>query len=303
MEKSAKNTNKKFIGLSKQELALVLITMIWGTTFVTVQQGLTYAGPFCFVGVRFGLAAFFTALISLKILKDITLQEILAGGLIGCCIFFGYSLQTVGLLTIPSSKSAFIVAMYVPLVPLLQWLILKKMPSLMSWVGIFLAFAGLVLLAGPEAGIGIGYGELLTLISAVAIALEVVLISLFAGSVDIRRVTVVQLGVTSIISFIAIPVTGEEVKAFSWMLLVYAGWLGLASAFIQLMMNWAQKSVSPTRATLIYAGEPVWAGVIGRLVGERLPAQAFIGAALVVAGVIVSELRIKIKKKAKAESV
>ncbi|CAM5180711.1 hypothetical protein OURE66S_02594 [Oligella ureolytica] len=53
------------------------------------------------------------------------------------------------------------------------------------------------------------------------------------------------------------------------------------------------KHVSATRATLIYAGEPVWGGVIGRLYGERLPALAFVGAALIVLGVIVSEVRFK----------
>ena len=66
--------------------------------------------------------------------------------------------------------------------------------------------------------------------------------------------------------------------------------LGAASCIIQLTMNWAQRSVSPTRATIIYAGEPVWAGIVGRIAGERLPAIAILGAAFIVAGAIVSEL-------------
>jgi drug/metabolite transporter (DMT)-like permease len=61
-------------------------------------------------------------------------------------------------------------------------------------------------------------------------------------------------------------------------------------------MNWAQKSVSPTRATVIYAGEPVWAGVIGRIAGERLPATALLGGALVVLGILASELRLVRKR-------
>ena len=68
---------------------------------------------------------------------------------------------------------------------------------------------------------------------------------------------------------------------------------GLTSAVIQVAMNWAQQSVSPTRATLIYAGEPVWAGIVGRIAGERLPAIALVGAGLIVAAVIVSELKTK----------
>jgi drug/metabolite transporter (DMT)-like permease len=63
------------------------------------------------------------------------------------------------------------------------------------------------------------------------------------------------------------------------------------TALIQLVMNWAQRSVSPTRATLIYAGEPVWAGIIGRMAGEMLPSTALIGGLLIVAAVIASEIR------------
>ena len=61
-------------------------------------------------------------------------------------------------------------------------------------------------------------------------------------------------------------------------------------------MNWAQRSVSPTRATVIYTGEPVWAGIFGRLAGERLPLLALLGAAFIIGGVRVSELKFKKKK-------
>ncbi|TLU28846.1 EamA/RhaT family transporter, partial [Acinetobacter baumannii] len=73
--------------------------------------------------------------------------------------------------------------------------------------------------------------------------------------------------------------------------------LGLASALIQFVMNWAQRVVDPSRAAIIYAGEPVWAGIIGRIAGERLPVIALFGGALVVLGVLVSELKIKLPIK------
>ncbi|MDB0325625.1 EamA family transporter, partial [Acinetobacter baumannii] len=70
-----------------------------------------------------------------------------------------------------------------------------------------------------------------------------------------------------------------------------------ASALIQFVMNWAQRVVDPSRAAIIYAGEPVWAGIIGRIAGERLPVIALFGGALVVLGVLVSELKIKLPIK------
>jgi len=77
------------------------------------------------------------------------------------------------------------------------------------------------------------------------------------------------------------------------LLLFSALGLGAASALNQVTMNWAQRSVSPTRATVIYTGEPVWAGIFGRLAGERLPLLALVGAAFIVAGVLVSELKLR----------
>jgi len=277
---------------SKSEAVLIVITMIWGATFLTVQNALAVSGPLFFVGLRFGTAALLMGLFAAPVLRGLTWHEARAGILIGICIFLGYTLQTYGLQTIPSSKSAFITALYVPIVPLLQWFVLRRPPGLMSWLGIALAFGGLVLLAGPEGtSIGLGIGEVLTLISAIAIAAEIILIGGYAGRVDVRRVTVVQLATASLLAFGGMAPIGEPVPAMSSLLVASAVGLGIASAGIQLAMNWAQKTVSPTRATVIYAGEPVWAGIVGRLAGERLPAAALIGAALIVAGVIVSELK------------
>jgi len=301
---TAANSNTSFastLRFSKAECVLILITMVWGGTFLLVQNAMTVSGPMFFVGLRFAAAACIVALFSARSLRDITAFELKAGFFIGTAIMLGYGLQTVGLQSIPSSQSAFITALYVPFVPLLQWLVLGKRPGLMPSIGIMLAFTGLMLLSGPNgAKLNFSSGEIATVISAIAIAAEIILISNYAGRVDVRRVTVVQLGTASILAFLMIVPTQEALPEFSWLLLASAVGLGAASAAIQVAMNWAQKSVSPTRATLIYAGEPVWAGIAGRLAGERLPGIALLGAALIVAAVIVSELKTKGKQRAEA---
>lgn len=284
--------------IKPQEALLILITMFWGGTFLAVQYAVTLSDPFFFVGLRFATAALAVALISFKTLKGLTRKELFAGVAIGVAIAMGYSLQTWGLQTIPSSKSAFITAMYVPLVPLLQWLCLGRMPGLMSCIGIVLAFTGLVLLAGPGDNLlAMGPGEIITLIGAVAIAAEIILISAWAGEVDVKRVTVVQLTTASLVAFAAMVPAGERVPPMSSGLIVVALGLGIFSAIIQVTMNWAQRSVSPTRATVIYTGEPVWAGIFGRLAGERLPMLALVGAAFIIIGVLVSELKLKKRRR------
>lgn len=278
--------------IGRPELALIGVTMLWGGTFLIVHSAMTQSGPLYFVGLRFGTAALLTLPLALPVLRGLTLRELWAGLVIGLGIFVGYTLQTWGLQTISSSASAFITAAYVPLVPVLQWIILRRRPRLASWIGVALAFIGLLLVAAPEGGMALGRGEILTLISTLAIALEIIFISLWAGSVNVLRVTVVQLAVTSLLAFACMAPAGEAIPPFSWAVVIAACGLGAMTAIIQLVMNWAQRTVSPTRATLIYAGEPVWAGIIGRIAGDRLPPMALLGGVLIVAAVIVSELRL-----------
>ncbi len=277
---------------------LIFITMIWGGTFLAVHLAMQVSGPFFFVGLRFAAATLVLMLFSLRSLRGLTWYELKAGVFIGVAIMFGYGLQTVGLQTISSSQSAFITAMYVPMVPLLQWLVLGRFPGVMAWIGVLLAFTGLMLLAAPSSSdMTLSLGEILTLIGTLGMAAEIILIGAYAGKVNVKRVTVVQLATASLASFLMMVPTGESVPPYSNYLLYSAIGLGMASAIIQVTMNWAQRSVSPTRATVIYAGEPVWAGLVGRMAGERLPGVALLGCALIVLGVLVSELRIRRKSK------
>ncbi len=284
-----------------EESTLIFITMIWGATFLIIRYALEETGPLFFVGLRFAGATLVMLPLTLPVLRGFTRQELLAGSAIGVSIFAGYALQTCGLQSISASKSAFITAFYVPLVPLLQWGVMRQAPGRMAWFGIALAFPGLVLLSGSDgvsAGLaaGTGRGEILTALGALAIAAEIILIGLVAPRVNARRITLVQVAVAAVLSFGLMPVAGERVPEFSWLVVCAACGLGVASALIQSAINWAQRRVSPTRATLIYSCEPVWGGVFGRLAGERLPALALLGGALVIAGVLVSGLKTKEKK-------
>ena len=279
----------------RQELALVAITMFWGGTFPIIHYALTLCGPFFFVGCRFILAALLLGFCFRKALREAAPHDVFAGCVIGVVAFLGYFLQTYGLQTISSSRSAFLTALYVPLVPIMQWLFLRRPPTFMNWIGVLCAFAGLLLMAGPgNAGGSFGRGEAATLCGAVVFAGEIIAIGFFAGRVQLQCVTFVQILTAGVLSLLLMLVTGEPAPADHLDLaLALAAGLGLATAVIQLTMNWAQRSVSPTRATLIYASEPVWGGFFGRLTGDRLPLPALIGAACIVTGVLVSEWKRK----------
>ncbi|WP_285363510.1 DMT family transporter [Microbacterium sp. LMC-P-041] len=286
------STRFRIMSLRRQEVALIAVTAVWGSTFLLVHWAMQHSGPWFFVGIRFLVAGAISIVIFRRALRGIRWRDIGAGVAIGVTIYLGYGLQTVGLQTIDSSTSAFITAMYIPLVPLAQWAVFRKRPPAMAFVGAALAFLGLLLIAGPDAfALTLGAGEILTLISTLPIAAEIILISVFAGRIDLGRITIIQLLTAGVLGILTMPVVGEGLPEFSWIWVGCAVGLGVASCVIQLTMNWAQKSVSPTRATIIYAGEPVWAAVIGRIAGERLPVAALIGGALVVLGILASELK------------
>lgn len=290
----SRRSRLRWSGVSRQELALIIITVFWGGTFLIVHTAMEHSGPMFFVGLRFITAGLLCAALFWRVLRGIRWQELLAGAAIGAAIFGGYGLQTAGLQTIDSSTSAFITAFYVPLVPLLQWIVFRKAPRALTLVGLGLAFVGLMLVAGPTAdGFAFGEGEILTLISTIPIAAEIILISLFTAKYDLGRLTVVQLLTAGVLGFATMPIVGESIPEFSWVWLIAAVGMGAVSALIQLTMTWAQRSVSPTKATIIYAAEPVWAGVVGRIAGERIPALAILGAGLIILGTLISELRVR----------
>lgn len=275
------------------QLSLILITFIWGGSFISVQYALNFSSPILFVALRFAATAIALSCMSWKSFRHFQAQELLAGLIIGCVIAIGYTTQTIGLQSISSSESAFLTALYVPLVPIFIWLIFKRRPRLMMCLGSGCSFLGLILLTGNGFNsIHFSFAQLITLCGATAIALEIILIGYFATRVNIARVTVLQLVFTSLLCFIVAPLAGETtLPQFNWQLITILLSLSIASAVIQLVMNWAQQYVESSQAAIIYAAEPVWATCIGRLAGERLPFISIIGGALIVIGILISELK------------
>jgi len=273
------------------DLALIGITVIWGVTFLVLQTGLQWAGPFGFVACRFGIASLFALAVSWRTLRDLTRAELGAGLLTGCVLFGSYGLQTMGLTAIASSKSAFLTGLYVPLVPLMQLLLFRHVPRRAAWCGIAIAFAGLTLLSDPHGmEFSFGKGEWLTMAGAAMISLEISLVGRFAGRSEPRRIALVQLLTVTLLSFTAMRANGEALPQMHSGLIACVLGMGAATALIQIVMNWAQKTVPATRATIIYAMEPVWAGLVGWLAGEHLTTLGISGAALIVIGVLISQL-------------
>jgi drug/metabolite transporter (DMT)-like permease len=279
-------------GTRAAELVLMAVTFVWGSTFIVTRVMLRDTGPFAILSLRFLVAAAALLLVFGRRLRGLTRAEAVTGAVVGVVTFGSYALVTAGLEHIASSRSAFVTSMYVPLVPLLQLVLLRKAPRLSAWLGIGLSFAGLVALSGPGVGVELGVGDRLTLGGAVLASMQIVLLSRWVAAADPMRLAMVQVGTVALLSLAAMSLAGEAVPSPTTRVLAPGIALGLLStAFVMAAMSWAQQTVSATRATVIYSMEPVWGGVIGALAGEAMTRGTLAGFALIIAGVLVSSVR------------
>jgi len=284
--------NEKFF-ISRQEWALIGITILSGAGFHLVNFAMNHVEPMFFVGLRLLIAALVLFLLFARTMRDLTRAELMAGALIGMILAVGNGLQTMGMQTISGSMSAFITALYVPMVPLLQWPFFRRRIGMGTLFAVVLCFVGLVLFSTPEGEQNFSFsaGVWSTLGAAFIFAFGIVLLGFFSPQFDTRRFAFLQLAFGALFAFCFMPILDESLPEFSvnWLYPVLI--VGLIAAVIQFTMTWAQKTVSPTRAAVIYTGDPVWAGVIGWLVfGVSLTYIGFLGAVMIFVGILACEL-------------
>ena len=287
------------------QLLLVFVTFLWGSTFLTLQTALCWADPVVIVALRFVLASFIVFCFLKGRINRITRYEWKAGFIVGCCIFGVYTLQTIGLASIPSSTSAFLTGLYVGFVPLLQWVIYKSVPQPVTIVTIILAFAGMTLFANPfSVNLSGQFGEWITILSALICAAEILSISHFTRGCRPLQLSFTQLVTVAVLALLTL-LWHDPVKPTKWTvgLALCIGALAAIVSFVQFGIGWALKHVNAMRATLIYALEPVFAGIIGWLAGEHFGLSELSGAALIIFAVLLSAWRPGRRKEQKGEAL
>src|SRR6266568_1980239 len=170
----------------------------------------------------------------------------------------------------------------------------EQKPTPGSMLGVMLSVAGLALISvNSSLQFTFGLGEFLVMGCAIATALHVICISKFAPRGDAINLALVQIALTAILSFIAMPIAREAFVLPPLPVWGSALFIGVAAtAFALAVMNRVQQFISSTQATLIYALELVWVGMLGYLAGEQLSLFAWIGCGCIVLGTITGELRL-----------
>jgi drug/metabolite transporter (DMT)-like permease len=288
------------------DLLLLAVTAIWGATFPMVKNATDLSGggvpTYWFLAFRFTIAALLLATLFRRRLAAAPLRTWGAGALIGAFLFAGYAFQTFGLAYTTSAKAGFITGLCVVMVPVLAVVWLKRRPNPGAWLGVVTATVGLGLLS-LNADLKPTYGDLLVFCCAISFALHITSVSRFAGPHDPYALAIIQIGTAGLLSWLlhlldkgtlAPGVAGVLWFSHPAYVLPYGlvcGFLATAAAF--LLQNVLQPHTTPTHTALIFAAEPVWAAVFSYLLlGETLTLRGYIGAALILGGMLLAELPI-----------
>jgi drug/metabolite transporter (DMT)-like permease len=269
--------------------ALVLVTAIWGVTFVQIKDALDLYPLFAFLAVRFAIAVAVLAVPVAPRLRSLGRSGALAGVALGGLLAVGYALQTAGLERTTVSAAGFVTGMYVVLTPIFGLVLFRIHPELAVWLGVALAVTGLALLSGVSAGSVTG--DLMVLAAAALYALQIALMERLAPRYDPLAFTTAEMG-AAFVGFAVIAVAAGQLElprgATGWGALLVTGIF--ASAFGYLVQAWAQQRTSATRTALVFALEPVFAGIFGfALAGDRLGVVGWTGCAVILCGIAVAE--------------
>ena len=289
---------KPFPVQRRAEAALVVNTLIWGSTFVVVKQALHDVSPILFLALRFTLAsAVLLVLFRGSWSHPRNPRGSLAGGaLAGIFLFSGYAFQTIGLQFTTAPKSAFLTGLTAVMTPLLAAAVHRKMPRAMEIAGVLLATCGMALMTLPAmAGVPLAMnrGDLLTICCAACYSAHILVLSRYSASASFELLSTAQIGTAALLAWLLFR--GMETPHIRWTpgvwaAIVVTGVFATALAFT--FQAWAQRYTTSTRTALIFMLEPVFAWITSYLLtGETLSARAAAGAALILAGILTVELR------------
>jgi drug/metabolite transporter (DMT)-like permease len=271
-------------------LALVLVTAVWGVTFVQVKDAVEIYPLFAFLALRFAIASLTLLPPAAPHVRGLGRRGTLVSAGLGLLLAAGYVLQTEGLQRTTVSSTGFVTGMYVVLTPLIALLLFRTRIPWAAWAGVAVATVGLAMLSGIHGGRVLGI--MLVLAGSAVYSLQIVLLERFAPRYQPLALTFVEM----VAALVGLAVVAAALGEFAvaprgwtvWGALLVTG--VFASAFGYLVQSWAQQRASATRTALIFTLEPVFAGIFGyALAGDRLGALGWGGCVVILAGIALAE--------------
>lgn len=272
------------------EGALVAAAFLFGTTFPLVHDALEDVTPFGYLVLRFAIAVLVLAPFAILIVRRDGPERrstIRVGVVAGLLLFGGYAAQTVGLQYTTPSTSAFLTGLFVIFTPFVEAVVERAWPARRVVLSALLATLGLYLLTGAD--LALGRGELYTLLCALVFAVWIVYQGRYATRIHPIPFTTLQMATLVVVGIPAAVRQGlGELSPTAWFAIVFTG---IACSAVALSLQlWGQRRIPAARAALILLLEPVFAGLISFLDGERLGAVELVGAAVILGSIVLAEL-------------
>ncbi|WP_232548940.1 DMT family transporter [Propioniciclava soli] len=295
---------------ARSTLFLVACSLIWGFTFVAQRLGAEHLGAYAFNAARGVLGTL--ALLPLVAVLDararlsprersLAWRGVVAPGVfIGLMLTGGQTLQQLGIEQTTAGNASFVTGLYMVLVPL-AGVLFGQRTSGFTWAGVALAVPGLFLLTWT--GGGIGPGDLLVLVGTLFWTFQILGVGRVARHVDPIRLSAVQFAVMAAVS--AVIAWVAEPAPFAGLVpalgaVLFAGILSTGVAFTLQVVG--QRHVKASIAAMIMALEALWGAVGGALfLGERFTPAGYVGAALMMAGILLAQVPSRAEREQDAE--
>lgn len=271
---------------------------IWGFAFVAQRQGMVFVGPLTFNGIRFLLGALVLIptfwLLRPAIPSGFHLRPYLFASIMaGIALFVASTFQQLGMMYTTAGNGGFITSLYIIFVPVFG--IFRKQPSSrLIWLGAGIAFTGLYLLS-IDSNFQMQTGDILVFISAVFWAMHLIILSYLSPMHDFRLLAFGQFLFTGILSLILafiLETPQTESIGAAMMPILYAGVISVGIGFTLQVLG--QKHARADHSALILSLEAVFAAIGGWLIlDESMDSKGLIGCALMLTGVIISQLKVK----------
>lgn len=272
-------------------IGLLTVAATWGSSFPLTKSLLERMTPLNFLAVRFTIAGVLMLLVFHRAVRALSRQSLVRGALLGLAYGVAQIIQTTGLAHTSASVSGFITGMYVVLTPICAAALLRTAIGPRVWIGAVVATVGLAILA--LSGFKLGFGEVITLVSAVIYALHIVGLGAWSTARSALGLAVVQIVCVGLVCLVAATIAdpGGLVlpgDAFDWTALLYMAVISGAIAMI--VQSWAQAHLAPSRAAIIMSTEPGWAALFSiTFLHEPLTWRIAVGGGLMLVAMIVVE--------------
>jgi drug/metabolite transporter (DMT)-like permease len=277
------------------DLSLIFVSLIWGSSFVIIKDTLIYLNEYFLLVVRFAIATGILGLyLLLKKINPFKRDLLKKGAILGLMLFIGLGTQTVGLKYTTTTNSAFITGLYIVLIPIFSVLLFKKYPKLWNIFAVVLATLGLFLLTfNNSLGFHFNFGDLITIIGAVAFAFQILYTDKYVKKSDPFCLTFTEFVFMTLFSSIFVILFGNISTNFDTHVMFSLIYLGVVVSFVALIIQTtAQKFTQPLKVALIFTLEPVFAGIFGFIFASEILASInLFGAVLILLGMIIAEIK------------